>query len=195
VQAAVGRERDAARHAVGEPGTVRSFGEARTLAARRRFGFAWSPAWTGLAAAAILVMAVGVAALVTMRANRAPAGGSTAHAAATPAVQTVDAEVQEMEQHYTKAIAALEQVKHEGQSALDPQTMAVLDKNSGVLDQAIHESQAAVTSQPGNEEAQASLFDALQRKVNLLKDTVALINEMRKGDQAGAARIAGSLGK
>jgi len=39
------------------------------------------------------------------------------------------------------------------------------------------------------------LFEALQRKVGLLRDTIALINEMRKGDQAGAARIAGSLQK
>ncbi len=38
--------------------------------------------------------------------------------------------------------------------------------------------------------AQESLFDAFRRKVSLLQDTIALMNEMRKGNQAGAARIA-----
>ncbi len=71
----------------------------------------------------------------------------------------------------------------------------MLQKNIGVTDQAIAESRAAIRAQPTSEVAQTSLFEALQRKVGLLRDTIALINEMRKGDQAGAARIAGSLSK
>ncbi len=71
----------------------------------------------------------------------------------------------------------------------------MLQRNIGVTDQAIAESRAAVRTQPTSEAAQASLFEALQRKVGLLRDTIALINEMRKGDQAGAAKVAGSLSK
>ena len=100
-------------------------------------------------------------------------------------------EIDLADQHYQKAIAGLEAVAREGQATLDPQLAAVLQRNIGVTDQAIADSRAAVRTQPTSEVAQASLFEALQRKVSLLRDTIALINEMRKGDQAGAARSRG----
>ena len=37
--------------------------------------------------------------------------------------------------------------------------------------------------------------NALRRKVALLQDTIALMNEMRKGNSAGAAQIVDSLNK
>jgi hypothetical protein len=64
-----------------------------------------------------------------------------------------------------------------------------------VIDQAIGESRVALQAQPTSAPAQESLFDAFRSKIALLQDTIALINEMRKGDQAGAARVAGSLDK
>jgi hypothetical protein len=124
-----------------------------------------------------------------------PAQPAAAHEDAAVAVQSIEAEIDLADQHYQKAIAGLETVAREGQGTLDPQLAAVLQKNIGVTDQAIAESRAAVRAQPTSEVAQTSLFEALQRKVSLLRDTIALINEMRKGDQAGAAKIAGSLSK
>jgi hypothetical protein len=100
-------------------------------------------------------------------------------------------ELQQATFHYEKALSGLEQVAREGQGTLDPGTAAVLKKNLGILDQAIGESRAALKQQPTNDLARTSLFEALQRKVQLLQDTVALINEMRKGNQAGAAEIVG----
>ena len=47
--------------------------------------------------------------------------------------------------------------------------------------------------EPENDVAQQSLFEALRNKVALLQDTIALINEMRKGNQEGAARIVSGL--
>ena len=44
-------------------------------------------------------------------------------------------------------------------------------------------------SEPQSAPARDSLFEALRRKVSLLQDTVALMNEMRKGNSAGAAQI------
>jgi len=41
--------------------------------------------------------------------------------------------------------------------------------------------------------AQESLFDALRSKLELLQDVVSLINEMRKGNPEGAARIVSGL--
>ena len=47
--------------------------------------------------------------------------------------------------------------------------------------------------QPASEPAQQSLIEGFKTKIGLLQDTVALINEMRKGNEAGAARIASGL--
>jgi hypothetical protein len=69
----------------------------------------------------------------------------------------------------------------------------VLQKNLSVIDQAIGESRAALRTQPASELAQESLFEALRSKVTLLQDTVSLINEMRKGNQEGAARIVSGI--
>ena len=64
----------------------------------------------------------------------------------------------------------------------------MLQKNLTVIDQAITESRAALQTQPSNTNAQDGLFDALRTKVALLQQTVELINEMRKGNQAEAGR-------
>lgn len=151
----------------------------------------------GLAAAAVLVLAAAAGVYyMTRPAAPAPLAASTpAHVEPAQSVQSIEAELDLADKHYEKAIAGLEQVARDGQASLDPQTAEVLQKNIGVIDQAIRESRAALRSQPTSEVAQSSLFEALQRKVGLLRDTIALINEMRKGDQAGAAKIVGGLGK
>ena len=78
-------------------------------------------------------------------------------------------------------------------STLDPQTASTLEKNLRVIDQAISESRSALRAQPASEPAQASLLESFKSKIALLQDTVALINEMRKGNDAGAARIVSGL--
>jgi anti-sigma factor RsiW len=153
----------------------------------------------GLAAAAVVVLAVSSGLYLVSRRAPAPPAATTAAVPppATPAqaAQSVEAELTQADEHYEKAIAALQQAASAGQAVLDPQTQAVLQKNMGVVDQAISESRAAVRSEPTSEVAQSSLFDALQRKVGLLRDTIALINAMRQGDSAGTAKVAGSMGK
>ena len=62
-----------------------------------------------------------------------------------------------------------------------------------VIDGAITESRAALQTEPDNPAAQESLFDALRSKLELLQDVVALINEMRKGNPEGAARIVSGI--
>ena len=65
----------------------------------------------------------------------------------------------------------------------------MLRKNLEMIDQAIAESRAALRAEPQSTIARDSLFNALRRKLALLQDTVALMNEMRKGDAAGAAQL------
>lgn len=143
-----------------------------------------------LAIAATLVLAVGASMVLLMpRFRTQPAQTPQGNAAAVETVESVEAEFQLAEQHYQNAINKLDQIVKRDGSAIDPQTAAALQKNQQVIDQAIAESRAALRAEPQSVAAQASLFDALKRKVALLQDTIALMNEMRKGNSAGAAQI------
>jgi len=116
---------------------------------------------------------------------------AAARDAASAAV--VEAELRAAEAHYDKAIKGLETIAKAEQGALDPNTAATLQKNLAVIDQAISESRAAVVAQPSSEPARESLLESFRTKLALLQDTVALINEMRKGNEAGAARVVSGL--
>jgi anti-sigma factor RsiW len=170
----------------------------------------WSRGRTVLAAAAVIVAAVGSTLWLLRPTEPQAPPTAAAPAATTPAttpaagavnpaapnlVKNIDEELKAAESHYEKAIDGLEQIAKSDPNALDPQLAATLKTNLGVIDQAIRDSRTAVQQQPTNTIAQDSLFEALQRKVNLLEDTVALINAMRKGDQAGTAKIVQGLNK
>jgi anti-sigma factor RsiW len=172
--------------------------ETKAIAPAPRSSAGWRPQrWTWLAAAAVIL--IGAAAALRLgpmaprRAQPTPAPASAAASPATPDAQSVESELRQAEEHYDKAIKGLEQITKAGQGALDPTTAATLQKSLSVIDQAISESRAAVHSQPNSEPAQASLLDSFKMKISLLQDTVSLINEMRKGNDAGAARIVSGL--
>jgi hypothetical protein len=110
-------------------------------------------------------------------------------------VESIEEELRLAEEHYMRAITALEQIANEKSEVLDPEVAGTLQRNLQVIDQAIAESRAAVQVRPESRPAQESLFEALRRKVYLLQDTIALMNEMRKGNQSEAARIVEGLNK
>jgi hypothetical protein len=163
-------------------------------------------AYALVAIAAALVLAVGASLYVllsTVRGSRQPAASTTSapaqpsgNAAAAGSVQgDIEAEFRLAEQHYQAAITKLEEAAKSDQDSIDPQTAAMLQKNLQVIDQAIAESRAAFRSEPTSMPARNSLFDALKRKVSLLQDTIALMNEMRKGNAAGAAQLVDGINK
>jgi tetratricopeptide (TPR) repeat protein len=159
--------------------------------------------WQWGAIAALLVLAVGAGLMVTWM--RRPAvqtttasqphedsgvqPAATGNAPGSASVQGIEAELRMAEEHYEKAISGLQQVANSEQDSLDPQVAATVKRNLEVIDQAISESRTALRTEPQNQPARESLFDALRRKIVLLQDTIALMNEMRKGNQAGAAQI------
>jgi anti-sigma factor RsiW len=145
-------------------------------------------AWLAAAAALVLATAGG---WWTIRASRHTGeAGPGAEAAAT---QPIEAELVQAEQHYQKAITGLEKIANAEKGALDPMTAATLRKNLGVVDQAIDESRAALHTQPNSDPARESLLESFRAKVDLLQNTIALINEMRKGNDDQAARIISGL--
>jgi len=155
----------------------------------------WLP-WLAAAAALVLATFVGLRYAPGRSQLAAPASQArdgAAQASAGDAAQSVENELRQAEAHYENAIKGLEQIANAEQNALDPRTAATLQKNLAVIDQAINESRAAIRSQPASEPAQQSLIENFKTKIALLQDTVALINEMRKGNEAGAARIVSGL--
>jgi anti-sigma factor RsiW len=150
-------------------------------------------AWRPLAVAATVLVAT--AATWWTLSQRTPIANpvvpTVAHTAAP--LQSVEADVQAAENNFEVAIAGLEAIRKEGGSELDPATAEVVQVNLTVIDRAIGESREALKNEPTNELAQQSLFEAFSSKLALLQDTIALINEMRKGNQEGAARIASGL--
>jgi hypothetical protein len=150
---------------------------------------------TVLAIAAGLLLAVGASlvALLPMLRSEPPATqtGAGTGTTATEAVQSVEEDFRLAEEHLQRGIAKLEEAARGDEAVFDAQTAATLKKNLDVIDQAIAESRAALRAEPQSVIARDSLFTALRRKVALLQDTIALMNEMRQGDAAGAARIVG----
>lgn len=157
--------------------------------------------WPVLAMAATLLIAlIGGSLWILDRSRATPGSGSGAigtnagndpgNAATGALVETIEHELDQAAAHYEKAIAGLEQIANASDSPLDPEQMATVKQNLAVIDHAIDESRTALKAAPANQLAQESLFEAFRRKVSLLQDTIALMNEMRKGNQAGAARIA-----
>jgi anti-sigma factor RsiW len=142
--------------------------------------------WIGLAAALLLV----TAGLYWLRQTPPDAPDPAAPAS----VDSVNAELNLALQHSMQAITELEKMASDG-TAIDPEVASMIRQNLALTDQAIAESRTALATNPESESARASLFDALRRKINTLQTTVSLINEMRQGDQEGAARVAEGAGK
>lgn len=149
-------------------------------------------AWaTWLAAAATLLLATAIG-LWPLRQPAADVAGAPEGAAL---VASVEADLRAAERHYDRAIDGLQQIARTSSGELDPQVAAVLQKNLQVVDQAIDESRAALRSEPTSVPAQDGLFEAMRTKVALLQQTVELINEMRKGNQAEAGRLMQDLSR
>lgn len=145
-----------------------------------------------LAAALVLMVGGSLWLLMPMRQAASVASGPTdpaGNAGRGDAVQSIADDLKVAETHYQSAIVKLEQAAKADDGTIDAQTAKVLRTNLQVIDEAIAESRTALQQQPQSQPARDSLFEALRRKVSLLQDTIALMNEMRKGNSAGAAQI------
>ena len=154
-----------------------------------------------LAIAATLLLSVGGALYVllpgtpaapavnTPQTSSAAADNPGGNAGASDPVQSVADELRLAEQHFQAAISKLEAAAQADPDSVAPDTVAAIKTNVGMINDAIAESQAALTNEPQSAAARSSYFQALRQKVTLLQNTIALMNEMRKGNSAGAAQL------
>lgn len=89
----------------------------------------------------------------------------------TPAVL---AAFQPAEREYEKAIADLQAVLNARRGELAPQTVATLEANLRIIDQAIRESRAALAADPSRPELTRMLTDAYDTKLDVLRRAVSL---------------------
>ncbi len=146
---------------------------------------------TILALAAALILGVGASLFVlfprTPEGDAAPAPSQAAvpgNPAASDPVQSLDSELALTERHFQNAVEATR-----SQTAVDAETAAVLQKNMLVINQAIAESRAALKTDPDSLRARDSLYGSLKQKIQFLQNTIALMNQMRRGDADATARI------
>jgi hypothetical protein len=152
------------------------------------------PYWLAAAAAVVLLATVaGLRFAPFARRAASPAPPVPTAIAAGDVDQSVETEMRQAAYHYENAIKGLEQIAGNERSALDPATAATLQNNLAVIDLAIGESRTAVSTDPDNEPAQQSLIENFRTKISLLQDTVALISEMRRINDAGAAQVVSGL--
>ena len=96
-------------------------------------------------------------------------------------------------QEMDSQIVRLEGFVNAGAAMLPGETKTAYHVNDAAIEDVIGQSRAALATAPTDNLAQQSLFEALRTKIALLEDMVALINEMRKGNQEGAARIVSGM--
>jgi anti-sigma factor RsiW len=163
----------------GNPGHIVPFG------ARRRISFTLPQ----FAAAAVLLIAVsaGLAWRVAdqLRGETAPATTGVAApaneretAASTPASDDVRmATVNVSDPQYDAAVADLEKALKEGRGRLDENTIAIVEHNLQIIDQAIDQARQALAGDPANSYLSSHLFEARRRKLDLLRRAAALSTE------------------
>ncbi|CAN5811126.1 hypothetical protein BH24ACI4_BH24ACI4_24470 [soil metagenome] len=184
--------RDTARSLDTMPAPPRAWAaiEARLRAegrvAARPLGIGARP-YAALALAAALVLALGASLFVVTSRNPAPApvttvGDGNGNAESVHPVQSVESEMALTEKHFQNVVERADQV-------LDPATAAVLQKNLLVMNQALEESRKVLEADPQNLPARQSFYETLRQKIEFLQTTIALMNQMRQGDAAGAAEI------
>jgi len=145
-----------------------------SMRSAQRSGGRWRAAWTGLAAAGL----VAVTATVTYELTSRSAPNTIAPVAVVPikteSLTTVPVVNRSIEQNYEPEIARLRAIVKKRSAQIDPATVAVLEKNLAVIDDAIAQCKEALRADPNSRFLIESLNDALDSKVQLLRKATAL---------------------
>jgi hypothetical protein len=126
------------------------------------------------AAAAGLVLAL-LSAAAGAKVAREPAMGPGVPPAAEASWVSLVREASPSLEGSALEVAHLEEMLERNRENLDPTTAAILEKNLGVIDQAIRESLNALRSDPGNRFLETHLERSIRAKGDYLRDAAALV--------------------
>lgn len=128
--------------------------------------------WASFAAAAVLLVAASSALTVLYMKQSVDVPQVTAQAKkeTSPALAAFEAS----EQNYSTAIAQLTETLHQRRDALAPETVAAIETNLKVIDEAIRASRLALDADPHNQASVHTILAMYKRKVDLLQQIVGL---------------------
>jgi hypothetical protein len=78
---------------------------------------------------------------------------------------------------YDAAVSDLEKALKAGRGRLDASTIAIVEHNLQIIDQAINQAREALASDPANSYLSSHLVEARRRKLDLLRRATALATE------------------
>ena len=78
---------------------------------------------------------------------------------------------------YDAAVADLEKALKDGRGRLDASTIAIVEHNLQIIDQAIAQAREALAGDPANSYLSGHLVEARRRKLDLLRRATALESE------------------
>jgi len=97
--------------------------------------------------------------------------------AADPIDNVQMATVSVSDPQYDAAVADLEKAVKQGRGRLDAKTIAIVEHNLQIIDQAIEQARQALAGDPANSYLSSHLFEARRRKLDLLRRAAALSSE------------------
>lgn len=143
----------------------------------RRFSFTLPQA---LAASVAIALLSGAVVWQVLSSPKAPHNGNTPTPAPVvqafrPAEQTPDiATVSYADAQYDAAVSDLEKALKDGRGRLDQSTIAIVEHNLQIIDQAIDQAKQALEADPANSYLSGHLVEARRRKLDLLRRAAAL---------------------
>lgn len=155
------------------PSDVRPIGSARR--ATSSTGRRWSFTPMQMAAAAVILVAVGVGAGVLARRSRPVTGLAQRDPAATTSGIGTPVSSTASDRSYRRAVEDLEQVLDQNRDKLDPATVRVLESSITKIDAALAEAEQALAADPKSPYLNDHLARIRRKKLDILRQSAALI--------------------
>lgn len=128
-----------------------------------------------LAAASVGLLCVGaLAARLAFVPAAPPPSAASAETAVVPAVGAMPVAAVSVAPGLDTRIAELEDALEQARGRLEPETIAVIEKNLAIVDAALRDAQAALTSDPGNDYLRTHVERTMRTKVDVLERATAL---------------------
>lgn len=134
----------------------------------------WYLVGAAAVAVAVLVAAVSLVTALLVRSERGSRMASVPERPATTAVTPASLELTQAQATYDAARKQLLAALAARKASLSPQTVAIVERNLKVINEAVAEMQTALARDPGNRELPALLMTAYQQEIDLLQRAIQL---------------------